>query len=104
MELEPRHIFFILFLSVTLMLLGGIGDGIIASADDNPANKANHDVFYRLEHGKDLKDRIGAIVDIFTINYDWLTPWLRYPFMIINIAFGILILRQLWKLVPIVGR
>lgn len=95
MDIEPRHVFFFVFLAVTLTLCCGIADGVIAGPDTG--------VTYDLMHG-DLAARAGAVFDLWNVGYDWLNPWVAWPLRLINWVFGLLIIRFLWKLVPVVGR
>lgn len=95
MDIEPRHIFFFVFLAITLLTICGIGDGVMSGP--------NEGVAYGLTHGN-LSARAGALLDLWNANYDWLTPWVAWPFRIINWIFTLLILRFLWKLVPVIGR
>lgn len=97
MEIEPRHVFFFLFLSCTLMLMGGIADGVLAPG------AGNESALDTLAHGG-FVDKLSAFFKMFNMNYDWLNEWIAWPFRIVNWAFALLIARQLWKLVPVVGR
>ena len=95
MDIEPRHVFFFVFLAITLIVICGIGDGVLSGPDTGVA--------YNLMHGN-LAERVVAFAGLWNMDYDWLTPWLAWPFRIIEWIYALLILRFLWKLVPVIGR
>jgi hypothetical protein len=94
MDIEPRHLFFFVFLAVTLMLVSGIADGVI-----HKEGGVTDDLL-----GGSLSERLTAIWTMLSASFDWLPLWIQWPFRIINIITGFLIMRAIWKLVPIVGR
>lgn len=94
MDIEPRHVFFFIFLSVTLTLMAGVADGVL---------QQNGGVTDTLINGG-LVDKLYAFGKLCVFDLPWLNQWVAWPLRLINLIFGMLFIRFLWKLVPIVGR
>lgn len=75
---NPKWFIFFFLTAMGLTVFCAFGDGLIAGPDAS--------VWHELMHG-DTGARLTATGQLFSVNYDWLTPWVAWLIRLVNIIF-----------------